>query len=222
MKIAAGMLNRLTKPFVAACLVAWQLPTASAAEVVVTGSARAQQVLDAPFAITVVDASALRDAGPMVNLSEVMARVPGLVVNNRNNYAQDLQISSRGFGARAAFGVRGLRLYADGIPATMPDGQGQAAHFDLAAAQRIEVLRGPLAQLYGNAAGGVVQIFTGSDATAPTTTLRTVVGRDGLVKDGLTFAASGADPRDFCSRQRAIWRTACRKRFSFSTREIRR
>ena len=160
MKLAAAMLNRLTKAIVSACLVAWQLPTAWAAEVVVTGSARAQQVLDAPFAITVVDASALRDAGPMVNLSEVMARVPGLVVNNRNNYAQDLQISSRGFGARAAFGVRGLRLYADGIPATMPDGQGQAAHFDLAAAQRIEVLRGPFSVLYGNASGGVIAMFS--------------------------------------------------------------
>ena len=80
-----------------ACLAAWQLPTARAAEVVVLGSARAQQVLDAPFAITVVDASALRDAGPMVNLSEVLSRVPGLIAANRNNYAQDLQINSRGF-----------------------------------------------------------------------------------------------------------------------------
>src|SRR3990167_3504059 len=129
---------------------------AQAADVVITGSARAQRVLDAPFAITAIDATALRDAGPMVNLSEVMAQVPGVVVNNRNNYAQDLQISSRGFGARAAFGVRGLRLYADGTPATMPDGQGQVAHFDLAGAQRIEVLRGPFSVLYGSNSGGVI------------------------------------------------------------------
>lgn len=133
---------------------------AQTAEVVITGSARAQRVLDAPFAITAIDATALRDAGPMVNLSEVMAQVPGVVVNNRNNYAQDLQISSRGFGARAAFGVRGLRLYADGIPATMPDGQGQVAHFDLAGAQRIEVLRGPFSVLYGSNSGGVIALFT--------------------------------------------------------------
>jgi iron complex outermembrane receptor protein len=132
----------------------------TAAEVVVTGSVRAQRLLDAPFAITAIDAAALRDAGPMVNLSEVMSRVPGIVVNNRNNYAQDLQISSRGFGARAAFGVRGLRLYADGIPATMPDGQGQVAHFDLANAQRIEVLRGPFSVLFGNSSGGVIAMFT--------------------------------------------------------------
>ena len=158
-------------PVPLACCLAWPLMAAQAQplqvqpqdgtpSVVITGSARALRVLEAPFAITAIDASALRDAGPMVNLSEVMARVPGLVVNNRNNYAQDLQISARGFGARAAFGVRGLRLYADGIPATMPDGQGQVAHFDLAGAQRVEVLRGPFSVLYGNSSGGVIALFT--------------------------------------------------------------
>ena len=78
----------------------------------------------------------------MINSSEGLARVPGLVVANRSNCAQDLQISSRGFDARAGFGLRGIRLYADGIPATMPDGQGQVAHFDRAGATRVEVLRG--------------------------------------------------------------------------------
>jgi len=128
--------------------------------VVVTGGLRAQQVLDAPYAIGVVDAQTLHNAGPMVNLSEALQRVPGLTVANRNNYAQDLQISSRGYGARAGFGVRGLRLYTDGIPATMPDGQGQVAHFDIAGASRIEVLRGPFSVLYGNSSGGVIALFT--------------------------------------------------------------
>jgi iron complex outermembrane recepter protein len=125
-------------------------------QIIVTGSIfeRAQQ--DAPYAIGSVDAQALRSSGPMVNLSEALARVPGLVVANRNNYAQDLQISSRGFGARAGFGVRGVRLYTDGIPASMPDGQGQVSHFDLAGAQRVEVLRGPFSVLYGNSSGGVI------------------------------------------------------------------
>ena len=141
--------------------------------VVVTGSPRAQRVLDAPFAITTVDAAALRDAGPMVNLSEALVAVPGLVANNRNNYAQDLQISARGFGARAGFGVRGLRLYTDGIPATMPDGQGQVAHFDLAGAQRVEVLRGPFSVLYGNSSGGVIALFS-----APVTTAQGELGAD--------------------------------------------
>ena len=143
---------------------AWAQTPAVQEPVVVTGALRAQRVLEAPFAITLVPAEVLRSAGPMVNLSEAMARVPGLVVNNRNNYAQDLQISSRGFGARAAFGVRGLRLYADGIPASMPDGQGQVAHFDLASAQRVEVLRGPFSVLYGNSSGGVIALFTAAGA----------------------------------------------------------
>jgi iron complex outermembrane receptor protein len=142
-----------------------QADAGDAQTVVVTGSLRAQRVLDAPYAIGVVDAQALRDAGPMVNLSEALARVPGLTVANRNNYAQDLQISSRGFGARAGFGVRGLRLYTDGIPATMPDGQGQVAHFDLAGASRIEVLRGPFSVLFGNSSGGVIALFTAPPRT---------------------------------------------------------
>ncbi|WP_290877017.1 TonB-dependent receptor, partial [Aquabacterium sp.] len=139
--------------------------TATAADtdlepVVVTATTQPKALKDAPFAASVVDAQALRSAGPLVNLSEALARVPGLTVNNRNNYAQDLQISSRGFGARATFGVRGLRLYTDGIPATMPDGQGQVGHFDLANAQRIEVIRGPFSALYGNAAGGVISLVS--------------------------------------------------------------
>lgn len=128
--------------------------------VVITGSTRERRLTDVPYAITSVGSEALRNGGPMVNLSESMARVPGLVVANRNNYAQDLQISSRGFGARAGFGVRGLRLYADGIPASMPDGQGQVAHFDLAGAERVEVLRGPFSALYGNSSGGVIALFS--------------------------------------------------------------
>lgn len=156
-----------------ACAAAPTLALAQTDTVVVTGAPRAQRVLDAPYAITAVDAAALRDAGPMVNLSEALVAVPGLVVNNRNNYAQDLQMSSRGFGARAAFGVRGLRLYTDGISATMPDGQGQVAHFDIAGAQRIEVLRGPFSVLYGNSSGGVVAVFT-----APVKTAQSEVGLD--------------------------------------------
>lgn len=135
-------------------------PNPSTQTVVVTGSVRAQQALDTPFAIGSVDAQALRDGGPLINLSEALNRVPGLVVANRNNYAQDLQISSRGFGARATFGVRGLRLYSDGIPASGPDGQGQVAHFDLAGADRVEVLRGPFSVLYGASSGGVVAVFS--------------------------------------------------------------
>ena len=125
-----------------------------------TGAVREQLAFDAPFAISVVDANTLRGAGPQVNLSEALGRVPGLVVNLRNNYAQDLQISSRGFGARASFGVRGVRLVADGIPAAGPDGQGQVSHFDIAGAERVEVLRGPFSALYGASSGGVISLIS--------------------------------------------------------------
>ncbi len=126
--------------------------------VVVSGSVAERRLDEAPYAASVIDADTLRSAGPMVNLSEALNRVPGLTANNRQNYAQDLQLSSRGFGARATFGVRGLRLYTDGIPATMPDGQGQVTHFDLASAARVEVLRGPFSALYGNSSGGVIAL----------------------------------------------------------------
>lgn len=129
-------------------------------EVVVSASRGAQNRFDAPAAVDAVSVDGFTAQSPLVNLSELMGAVPGVQVRNRENYAQDLQVSVRGFGTRSTFGVRGVRILVDGIPATMPDGQGQAATAQLASAQRIEVLRGPVAQLYGNAAGGVLQVFT--------------------------------------------------------------
>ena len=151
---------RLAAAALAAALVPAAQAQSSSETVVVTGSISERAVADAPFAIGVVGRDDLRLAGPQVNLSEALSRVPGLVVSNRSNYAQDLQISSRGFGARAGFGVRGLRLLADGIPASGPDGQGQVSQFDIAGAERVEVLRGPFSVLYGNSSGGVISIFT--------------------------------------------------------------
>lgn len=136
------------------------LPVSEAAQVVITGSVAERALADAPFAISAVGRDELRSAGPLVHLSESLVRVPGLVAANRWNYAQDLQISSRGFGARAGFGVRGVRLYSDGIPASGPDGQGQVSHFDLAGAERVEVLRGPFSVLYGNSSGGVISLVS--------------------------------------------------------------
>ena len=147
--------------------------------VVISASGAELRVLDAPMAMGVVDAEQLRAAGPMVNLSEALSRVPGINVANRSNYAQDLQISSRGFGARASFGVRGMRLYSDGIPASGPDGQGQVSHFDLAGAARIEVLRGPFSALYGNSSGGVISLVSAAPKEARWS-LDADVGSDGL------------------------------------------
>ena len=128
--------------------------------VVVTATRSADDALLVPAAIDVITADEIRRAQPRIDLSESLQRVPGVVARDRQNQAQDLQVSIRGFGARATFGVRGVRLYTDGIPATMPDGQGQVSHFPLESAGRIEVLRGPFSALYGNASGGVISLFT--------------------------------------------------------------
>ena len=130
------------------------------APVQVSGQAAAQRRFDAAASFSSVEVDPFTTASPLVNLSELLAGQAGVVVLDRQNFAQDLQISVRGFGARSTFGVRGVRLLVDGIPATMPDGQGQAATAQLASAARVDLLRGPMAQLYGNAAGGVLQITT--------------------------------------------------------------
>lgn len=136
--------------------------------VVISVTRTERKTFDVPVSVDVITSSTLRDGQPKVNLSEALGSVPGLLIQNRNNYAQDLQLSIRGFGARASFGIRGVKLYADGIPATMPDGQGQAASFNLSSAERIEVMRGPFSSLYGNSAGGVVQVFTERGPMQPT------------------------------------------------------
>mgnify|MGYP001562239454 CR=1 FL=1 len=128
--------------------------------VTVTGTRVERPSLEVPASIDRVHAEDIRFARPQINLSESLGRVPGIVVQNRQNYAQDLQLTSRGFGARSTFGIRGLRLITDGIPASFPDGQGQVSHFDLGSAERIEVLRGPFAVMYGNSSGGVINVIT--------------------------------------------------------------
>jgi iron complex outermembrane recepter protein len=128
---------------------------------------------ETPASVDVVGRPQIEDAKLQVNISEVLGTVPGLVANNRGNYAQDLQISSRGFGARTAFGVRGIRIYVDGIPGNSPDGQGQVSHIDLGSANQIEVLRGPFSSIYGNSSGGVINVTTqeGGPDTVSTTSL---------------------------------------------------
>jgi iron complex outermembrane receptor protein len=150
--------------------------------IVVTATRTAQPVFDLPVSIDRVEADALQGEQRMVNLSESLVRVPGVVAQNRQNYAQDLQISIRGFGARSTFGVRGMRLYTDGIPATMPDGQGQVSHFDLGSAEAVEVIRGPFSALYGNSSGGVIALFTEN-------------GRPGLKVTGDALAGSYGERR---------------------------
>ncbi|MFY7872655.1 MAG: TonB-dependent receptor family protein [Limnohabitans sp.] len=149
------------------------------AQLLVQGGRLEQRALDTPAFLSVIGAEELRAAGAQVHLSESLVHAPGVVALNRYNFAQDVQISIRGFGARAPFGLRGVRLIADGIPATTPDGQGQASTVSLTSAGRIEVLAGPLAQLYGNASGGVIQTFTRE------------AGEEAQVLAGLTLGSAG-------------------------------
>jgi iron complex outermembrane receptor protein len=162
-------------------------------EVVVSASREAQRSFDVPASVTVVGAGEIAAAGPRVNLSEVMGRVAGISVLDRQNYAQDLQLTIRGAGVRSTFGIRGVRLVVDGIPATMPDGQGQASTISLPSTGRIEVLRGPLAQLYGNSAGGVVQAFTADAPSRPELRFGLDAGPEDMRRWGLQLAGrSGA------------------------------
>jgi iron complex outermembrane receptor protein len=149
--------------FAALMSAPWTARAESAAAldtVVVTATRIAEGSRDLPVSIDRIDAQTIRSGQLQVNLSESLMTVPGVSAQNRQNYAQDLQMSVRGFGARSSFGVRGVRLYSDGIPGTMPDGQGQFSQFDLSGAGHIEVLRGPFSALYGNSSGGVIAIFT--------------------------------------------------------------
>ncbi len=179
----------------------------SLTEVVVSASRSEQRSFDAPAAIQVVGSGEIKSAGPQVNLSESLVKVPGITILDRENYAQDLQLSIRGFGARSAFGIRGIRLLIDGIPATTPDGQGQSSSISLTSMDHIEVLRGPLAQLYGNASGGVIQAFTKAASREPQVDYEyylgsyglhradyqfsDTVGKYGIVADYATFSVDG-------------------------------
>ena len=170
---------------------AQEAPSAVVLDPVVVSAQRSRETaFAAPASISAVTRETIESAGPQVNLSEALRGVPGISVLNRQNYAQDVQLSIRGFGARSTFGIRGVRLIVDGIPATMPDGQGQASSIALSSAGRIEVLRGPLAQLYGNAAGGVIQVFTQDDAAVPTATLSAAAGPNGFWRAGTRFSTS--------------------------------
>ena len=135
-------------------------PVAELTTIVVTATRVAAPSDELPVSINRIDEAQISEGQMRVNLSETLDSIPGISAQMRQNYAQDLQLSIRGFGARSQFGVRGVRLYSDGIPGTMPDGQGQFSQFDLGSAQHIEVMRGPFSALYGNSSGGVISIFT--------------------------------------------------------------
>ena len=146
--------------------------------VVVTATRVPATQLNVPGAVDVIRIDQLRANLPLIDAAEVLNRAPGLNIQSRQNYAQDTQISIRGFGSRATFGIRGIKLYVDDIPATIPDGQGQGAIIPFFAVNGLEVLRGPWAVGYGNAAGGVIAASTRAAVNAPALEVRRVNGSD--------------------------------------------
>lgn len=160
---------------------------------VVTATPTAVSELDTPAAVSVVNGDDMRQAAPRINLSESLGAVPGLQVQNRQNYAQDLQLSIRGFGSRSTYGVRGLRLYVDGIPATMPDGQGQTSNIDIGSIDSLEVLRGPFSALYGNSSGGVINVNTQTGSQPPTIEASSYYGSFGTWHYGLKATGAVGD-----------------------------
>ncbi|HBP80604.1 MAG TPA: TonB-dependent receptor [Halomonas sp.] len=145
----------------------------------------AREIYATPAAVSTIDQDAIAQGQQRVRLDESLNRVPGVFLQNRDNFAQGQRISIRGFGARAPFGVRGITVMVDGIPYTLPDGQAQLDAIDLDSAERIEVIRGPSSVLYGNAAGGVIDITTADGRDNPGTRLRMGAGSDGYQKMAL-------------------------------------
>ena len=129
-------------------------------------------------AVATVTRSDISTARPTWGLDEALGNVPGVIDVNRYNFSLDQRLSIRGFGARAAFAVRGVKVLLDGIPQTLPDGQGQLTNLDLSEVDHIEVERGSASALFGNATGGVISIWTDPTAPAPLTEdARVVAGR---------------------------------------------
>ncbi|HBW4358303.1 TPA: TonB-dependent receptor [Klebsiella pneumoniae] len=182
-----------------AALPALLLPLIAAAQaadeqtMVVTAAPTTVSELDTPAAVSVVNGDEMRQAAPRVNLSESLGAVPGLQVQNRQNYAQDLQLSIRGFGSRSTYGVRGPRIYVDGIPATMPDGQGQTSNIDIGSVDTIEVLRGPFSALYGNSSGGVINVTSQTGTQPPTVEASSYYGSFGTWHYGMKATGAVGD-----------------------------
>ncbi|MEM7372943.1 MAG: TonB-dependent receptor [Bacteroidota bacterium] len=129
-----------------------------------------------PFSVSVIDREGIQRGNQQMSIHESLVRVPGLFALNQENFAQDLRVSIRGFGSRAAFGIRGVKLIVDGIPESTPDGQAQVDNLDMGIIGRMQVLRGPASGLYGNAAGGVLLLETEEVPSSPFAELRYTAG----------------------------------------------
>ncbi|MBV1907401.1 MAG: TonB-dependent receptor [Pseudomonadales bacterium] len=135
---------------------------------------------EVPAAISVIDKNSIQRGRQQLGLDESLNAVPGVFSQNRYNYAQDLRIAIRGFGARANFGIRGIRIYSDGIPATLADGQSGVDDIDLGSTERIEVIRGPSSSLYGASSGGVINLYSEEGPEIPFIEARVTLGEYGM------------------------------------------
>jgi iron complex outermembrane recepter protein len=152
-------------------------------EIIVTATMIDRTLDRVPAAVSVVTEDDIQGAQSQIALDEALKRVPGVFMQDRYNFAQDLRVSIRGFGARAQFGIRGIKVIVDGIPETLPDGQGAVDSIDLGATKQIEVIRGPSSSMYGNAAGGVISLTSeGAPADAPFVDARVAAGSYGYEK----------------------------------------
>lgn len=130
------------------------------APVTISSSRFITKDIQTPLSITVIDQSRLQVGQSKISLFESLGAVPGVFATNSENFAQDLRISIRGFGARAAFGIRGIKIISDGIPESIPDGTAKVGNLDVGMMERMEVIKGPSSGLYGNASGGVISLFS--------------------------------------------------------------
>ncbi len=129
-------------------------------ELIVRATRVDKPLYEIPASVGYVDKDDIQFGQQQLGLDESLNKVPGLFMSNRYNFNQDLRISIRGFGTRAAFGVRGIRMFVDGIPNTLPDGSSSLDNIDIGSTDRMEVIRGPSSSLYGTASGGVINIYT--------------------------------------------------------------
>jgi len=128
--------------------------------VLVTSSRILESKKKIPLSISAIELESRKNISQQLSLNDYINTVPGLFALNASNFSQDLRVSVRGFGARSAFGIRGVKIIVDGIPETTPDGQGQIDNLNIGSIDRIEIIRGPASSLYGNASGGVINVFT--------------------------------------------------------------
>ncbi len=187
LKYPSVLINGLLAPTITPTVYA-QAP----ADIVVTSPILERSLRETPAALSVVRQAPIREGQPRLKLNESLTQVPGLYIQNQENFAQGERIAIRGFGARAPFGVRGITIMVDGIPYTLPDGQAQLDAIDLDTAERIEVIRGPASVLYGNAAGGVISVTTADGRSQPDqTSVRMTGGSHDFGK--LSVTNSGQD-----------------------------